>query len=431
MWNGGTIGSMVNSWALMPIIVRITLFLSVLGNGIDIARATDRDEGVSLSFQVILRITTTLAATLCGAWGWWRLVEVRSALRSHRGLVVVVIVLCAFAAASTSPSPYVAAFVANAVAAYLLLTVTCVVLWGFKRTIMDCTAALWVFVLSGWALRIVNPDMTMAIEYLSADEQLLRYGGLGHPNLLGAMSCMAMLLLTVAVCQRFVQWLWLLPAIPIFLATIIECKSRTPVAALAIAYIWMFLPLLRQRALYFLAATCVLAFLLSLAGLELAYGIDRAVDWFAFKVTKSGHLEELTSFTGRTEIWMQATELIQRSPLTGYGGGTSNQVMVEHSGHAHNMVLETALLFGIPAALLLCALLAINMHDAWKREIPFVSEFTAFLLPLGLFESPLFGLVPDPAMCVWMACLFGPIVTNFPTFASDMRVRLSSHCPEN
>ena len=414
-WNGASridglrTGLRVAQLSLMPMLTRVTLFLSVLGNGIDIARATDRDEGVSISFQVILRIVTTMVATLCGAWGWWRFAEVRQALTTRRGLIATGLVACVYGAALTSPSFFVAAFVAHAVLAYMLLSVTCVVLFGLKATVLDATIALWVFVLLSWVLRIVSPEMTMAIEYLSAEEQLMRFGGLGHPNLLGAMSCMAMLLLLVAARDGWVNRLWLLPAIPLFLATMIESKSRTPLVAMAVTIVWMLIPLLRRRSGYLLLSLAVGSGLLSMAALEMSYGIDRAVDWFALKVTKTGHLEELTSATGRTEIWLQAIDLIKRSPLTGYGGGTSNQIMVEHSGHAHNFVLETALLFGIPAACLLCLLLAINLGDAFRKQAPFVSEFIVFLCILGLVESPLFGLVPDPAMCVWMACLYGPI----------------------
>jgi exopolysaccharide production protein ExoQ len=403
----------------MPMLTRATLFLSVVGNGIDIARATDRDEGVSLSFQVVLRIVTTLVATGCGAWGWWRFAAVRAALKSVRGILALGLVFCMFAAASTSPSPYIAFFVAHAVVAYMLLSITCVVLQGLRRTIMDAMLGLWTFVILSWIVRFVAPDMTVAIEYLATDDAITRFGGLGHPNVLGAISCMAMLLLLVSARAQYVNWLWLLPCSVVFIATIVESKSRTPAIALACATILMYLPLLRQRSTYLLISVGLASMMIFLTVLEFEFGIDRALKSVAVKFTKTGSIEELTSATGRTEIWAQAIELISRSPLTGYGGGNSTQIMLEHSGHAHNFVLETALLFGIPAAILLCLLLCINISDSLRHECPFVSEFTAFLLILGLVESPLFGLVPDPAMCIWMACLFGPIVERGARSKSD------------
>ena len=67
-------------------------------------------------------------------------------------------------------------------------------------------------------------------------------------------------------------------------------------------------------------------------------------------------------------------------------------------------------LFGIPAALCLIVLLCINIYESVQNRVFFVRTFTSYLLVLGLVESPLFGLVPDPMMCIWMACVFGAVV---------------------
>ncbi|MCC6512358.1 MAG: O-antigen ligase family protein [Pirellulaceae bacterium] len=403
-------GWRVSQWALMPLLARLTLFTSVLGNGIDIARATDRAEGVSLSFQVVLRILATGAATVCGVWGWWRLPEVRAGLKSRRGWLAMALVICAFAAAATSPAPKVAFFVAHALGVYMLLTLTCLTLFGIRRTLMDAMFGLWAYVIISWLLRFTIPELATFNEFLSMEETLSRFGGLGHPNVLSAITCLGLLILLVSVRERLVSPLWLVPGVLLFFVTLLETKSRTPVIAFTAAVMVMCAPMLRSRVTYLIPVALVILAFLGGAVTEMTIGLDRAIDSVSMKLTKTGSVDELTSATGRTEIWGQAIALVGRAPLLGYGGGSSSQVMVEHSGHAHNLFLETAVLFGIPAALIFFGLICVNLRDARLNQTFFVREFTTYLLVLGLVESPLFGLVPDPSMCIWLSCLFGPIV---------------------
>ena len=398
------------TWQLMPMFARLTLFVSVLGNGIDIARVDDRAEGVTLSFQVVLRLLATGSACLCGAWSWWRLAEVREALMTRRGLVGLTMVSCALCAAATSPSPKVAFFVAVAIGMYMLLTLTCLTLFGIRRTLMDALMALWSFVIISWALRFTVPELAVFNEYLSMEETLPRFGGLGHPNVLSAIQCLAMLLTLAFVREKWLHPFWIVPAFLLGAATLIETKSRTSVVAFIATLFVIALPYGRQRLAFVIPAFAIALGVCAVAYVEMTMGVDRVIHQVSLKITKTGSVDELTTATGRTEIWGEALRLIAKSPLTGYGGGSSSQVMAEHSGHAHNLILEPMVLFGIPAALCVIILLSINVYESILNEIFFVRNFTVYLLVLGLVESPLFGLVPDPMMCIWMACVFGSVV---------------------
>ncbi len=394
----------------MPTLSRITLFLSVLGNGIDIARVADRSEGVTISFQVLLRIFTTFFATVCGMWGWWRFQEVRQSLISYRGLFACLLVAGALSSAITSPSPKVAAFVAIAIGSYLLLSITCVVMFGFVQVLKDVLMALWCFVILSWLLYIFVPSLATFHEYLSIEETLPRFGGLGHPNVLSAILSLGMLLVLVLAREKHIAWRWVIPCVLLFIVTIVAAKSRTPIIAFGAAFLCLMRPLIVHRATYLFVAACILSVTLAAIAIEATEGIDRTIDSLALSFTKTGTIDELTSATGRTEIWSRAIALIEKSPLTGYGGGLSSQIMVEHSGHAHNLFLETALLFGIPTMLLFSTLILISLTDCLRTKHLFIPEFLTFLLVLGLVESPLFGLVPDPTMCIWLSCVFAPVI---------------------
>ena len=307
----------VGSWQLMPLLTRLTLFVAVLGNGIDIARVDDRAEGITLSFQVVLRLVSTAAALVCGAWAWWRLAEVREALTTRRGIVAMMMVACALFASVTSVSPKVAFFVASAIGVYMLLTLTCLTLFGIRQTLMDALLALWSFVIISWVLRFVAPEMAVFNEYLSMEEILPRFGGLGHPNVLSAIQCLALLLTLAFVVDKRISAFWLIPAILLGAATLIETKSRTSVVAFFAALCVVSLPFWRQRLAFVIPAFGLAAVFCLATYVEVTTGIDRVLHQLSLKITKTGSVDELTTATGRTEIWAEAVRLIAKSPITG------------------------------------------------------------------------------------------------------------------
>jgi O-antigen ligase len=80
--------------------------------------------------------------------------------------------------------------------------------------------------------------------------------------------------------------------------------------------------------------------------------------------------------------------------------------MHDRSGHAHNMLLETALLYGIPIAIVVAALLCLNIKDSICSKIPMLPAITAFIVVLGMVESPMVGMPADPLLALWLAALF-------------------------
>jgi exopolysaccharide production protein ExoQ len=392
--------------AIMPIASRVVLFLAVFGNGIDITHGVDRGQGVSLSFQVVLRIATGLGALAIGSWAWWRMPTVRKLLYSYRGWLVLAFICFAYGAVINSVELPVSLFVATMLLAYTLLACACITMHGFRVIVMDVLWAVLLYVILSWGVYIYYPDIGTFKEYLTMTQSVNRMGGLGHPNTLGRSTCLVAVMMLVAARERWIPWQMLIPVAPFLVITLIESKSRSPVIATACAIIVFCLPLLRDRMTHLMIALAVLASACGLLIVEATQGTD----WFLKKqllsITKSGDLTELTSLTGRTEIWAEACRLILQRPWLGFGGGTSAVVMVEQSGHAHNMLLETAILYGIPAALIVLALLFVNIKDSIYGSIPMIAEVTTFVVLLGMVESPMVGMPADPLLGLWLACIF-------------------------
>ena len=391
---------------IMPWLGIAVLFLAVFGNGIDITRNVDRSQGVSLSFQVVLRIFVGTCALGIGVWGWWRLPTVRRLLTTTRGWLVVSFIVGAFLAIIQSPERPVALFVASMVLGYSLLTLTCLTLYDFKTIVMTVMLAVWLYVLGGWFAYFVFPEFGVFKEYLSLTQSVDRMGGLGHPNTTGRSVCLATVMLLVTCKQGWVSWRWAFVAIPILILTLIETKSRSPVIATVVAIGIVCIPLLKYRHTYLAIAGAVCVVFAAMIYIELDSGTDLFLQKTLLKTTKSGTLREITSLTGRTEIWQESLKHIRSSPLLGHGGGSSSKIMFEHSGHAHNLLLETALLYGIPVTIVVATLLLLNIRDSVYSKIPIIPEFTAFVVILGMVESPMVGMPADPILALWLATIF-------------------------
>jgi len=392
--------------AILPGIAITVLFLAVFGNGIDIARNVDRSLGVSISFQVLFRIGVGACALAVGVWGWWRLPVVRRLLQTNRGWLVIAFIGGAFLSIFQSPEKPVSLFVASMIFGYSLLTLTCLSLYSFKTVSLTVMLAVWAFVLLSWGAYLFYPEIGVFKEYLSLTRSVDRMGGLGHPNTTGRSVCLATVMLLVACKQQWISWRWAIPAIPLLVLTLIETKSRSPVVATALAIGIVCLPLLKLRWIYLVIAGLFVALAASLLYIESTAGLDLFLEKTLLKTSKSGSLQEITSLTGRTEIWEESIKHIRSSPLIGHGGGSSAKIMFEHSGHAHNMLLETALLYGIPITLVVVTLLMLNIKDSFCSRIPMIPEFTVFVVVLGLVESPMVGMPADPILALWLASIF-------------------------
>ncbi len=392
--------------AIVPSIAITLLFLAVSGNGIDIARNVDRSLGVSLSFQVLFRIGVGLCALGVGVWGWWRLPAVRQMLQTNRGWLVIAFICGAFLSIIASPEKPVSLFVASMVLGYTLLTLTCLALFSFKTVSLTVTWAVWSYVLLSWIAYLFYPEVGVYKEFLSLTQSVDRMGGVGHPNTTGRSVCLATVMLLVSCRQGWISWRWAIPAIPLLVLTLIETKSRSPVIATALAIGIVSLPVLKIRSIYLLIAGVSVTIAASLLYIESTSGLEPFLEKTLLSTSKSGSLQEITSLTGRTEIWQEAGQHIQSSPWIGHGGGSSAKLMYAHSGHAHNMLLETAVLYGIPVTLIIATLLMLNIKDAFCSRIPVIPEFTVFVFVLGLVESPMVGMPADPILALWLASIF-------------------------
>ncbi len=114
-------------------------------------------------------------------------------------------------------------------------------------------------------------------------------------------------------------------------------------------------------------------------------------------VSRSGQTDEIVTVTGRTPLWRTAIEGIESEPVTGFGAASTSEFFATVDSEsareiefevndAHNLVLQTALNGGIPAAMLLVASICSFGARARRSVVPIRDGVVVIILVHGLTE---------------------------------------------
>lgn len=207
----------------------------------------------------------------------------------------------------------------------------------------------------------------------------LRFTGLGlasHPIIGATLYGVALLAAAFALLPRAAEWrlraAWL-AVIALCVAFMLLSGSRGPLLALAAALTAGLFIADRRLAL---AVTVLLA-----AGIVFGLATDfRAIE-LLYQRGQSGHFA----------IWQQAIAAIGERPWLGYGSLPDLAFTGKHGpGRSpHNLLLANHVYGGVPATLLLAALLALATVQAWgaRREQPALLVLLVFGVTASLFDT--------------------------------------------
>jgi O-antigen ligase len=239
-------------------------------------------------------------------------------------------------------------------------------------------------------------------------------GGLGHPNAIGrtgalaGLLCLALLRGRTLQSYRHVSTLMLLGIMLLSIATCFATFSRTALVSGLAGATFLLLDRLASRSgmAAFLTGALVIAFGFFAVGLVMG---GQLMGEFALSVgTKTGTIEELTSATGRTEIWVEAVRRVQERPLTGWGLNSSTIVLEEFSLHTHNLLLHAALSGGLLAGFLVAALLLWSLVFGLISSEPLIRAVSIYVLISGLFEDTCLDTFASASTQLWLVVLLYP-----------------------
>ncbi|MFC0406621.1 O-antigen ligase family protein [Roseomonas elaeocarpi] len=120
------------------------------------------------------------------------------------------------------------------------------------------------------------------------------------------------------------------------------------------------------------------------------------------RFSRSGDAAEMTTLTGRMEIWDFAWSQINESPIIGWGYNSSKVVLGQHLGfenglvvdNAHNLFLQSLLSVGAVGTVLLIAILLLLIVRLFLRPAPILAFYTVIVCVGAVSDTVAVGTTP-------------------------------------
>jgi exopolysaccharide production protein ExoQ len=130
--------------------------------------------------------------------------------------------------------------------------------------------------------------------------------------------------------------------------------------------------------------------------------------------SRSGSVEELFTFTGRTLIWEVVWELIKESPYFGYGYASSKVIIPLNfetswgwtTVNSHSFMLQLLLSTGFIGSLPIFLLISFQFYRLLTFKGRLSSALFVFVLVTGILESGAIGPIPNFMTLVWLLSIF-------------------------
>lgn len=237
---------------------------------------------------------------------------------------------------------------------------------------------------------IAVPDLTwMAPSDMETDYRLR--GVSGHPNLLAQHAALLVLALLSA---RDAKLVGPRASLVVFLAAglaLVLSGSRVTVIATAVAWL---VPSLRDRGMLRQTVMALVGLVILGLGLKTLGTMPDLGDLLG-GLSRSGSASEITTLTGRTDLWAIAWEHFLEHPLLGWGFNGTERLMADSVGrtfegnavNAHNVVLQSLMTLGLCGSLLVAGLFAVLIMRSVSRPDATRDRFVIYLLILGTGEA--------------------------------------------
>lgn len=401
---------LMGNLAIVPATITVLLVLIAFANPIQPVT----DSRVSSTNPMLLfRLSIAAMAWVVGIWGVVQSRDVRELLKSPPGLATaclagLFLITSAFAIQETALISRAAALI---FVGYFLFITTALATVGLGTVVRSFLVGSTCYLLVAWIAYLLFPSFGQFYEYTDATTTVTRMGGLAHPNAIAAEASVALIVCFAVMRDRrqghsIDQWSklgWALLMMLIF-ATLYATMSRTAVLAVIAALVMlMFDKLYGRRGVLILVGAVTLG--LGSLSITMLTTTESVSDSAVAAVTKSNNVEELTSLTGRTDIWAEAISLILERPLTGYGLDSAASVMSEKSVGTHNLFLNVVFSTGVITGIFMLLLLGATLYLAFASRNPLFRGIATFVLISGLVDDTLFASFPCPITFLWIAML--------------------------
>jgi O-antigen ligase len=417
-----SLSQVVEGWLNTPLIT-IVGFVSLFGvaifNLIDIEVDNAK---VSAGGQAVIKIGFLALGGLYGGVGFLTDGRVRKLLFSFPVMWMMILLGFYFVSVATSSTKFASLASAISIACVLSMTVTAIVQLGPLRMLQTMFYATSLYVSGSWFVYLFVPSIGVFQEPTVGGEFVARMGGLAHPNTLGQVSGLTLVL--GLLLYREEKKFSLIRTVLILLAVgaLAGSLSRTSLLASIVGVAIVFREHLFQRKYLMTAVIAGFVGLVVLLGASMFTDVGQKVQGKLGMLSKSGDASELTSATGRTEIWGYALQLLAERPVTGYGAATSKFYLQDYSMYTHNLVLNIAFSTGMIGglfALWMCLERAFRVIF-YRHRI--ADALVVFILVNGLFENVIFSVLCGLPTILWIIGLALPVVDQMARKNDDLLV---------
>ncbi len=385
---------------------RILLILLLNFTTFDFVR---ENEGTNFAtdWQTISRLAMCAA---CGFYGFMYLTNTIAHLFRFPGAWSTLICAWALITVPFSASPAYSAAAVFALVCVNLFAPAVLLQLGGRVTIETILTGLLIFVGLNWFFYFTYPTLARSAFEMPDGAVIYRFGNDAQQLALHIAWALGFLVTLAFAGLR--SWRSTLLPVIVLIGTLPLTQSRTgavtTLAASSLA-IWFGLTH-RQRQLAIAGAILLIV----VAFIALAGGMTVDSGDVALSLSRSGNIEELKNFTGRTEIWEYVWELCFESPMLGCGYGAARFALHEdpsypfdfQANHAHNLLLNVVLSLGFPGALLLAAMIVHQLVAVLRRPSPVPAIALAVITIAGITEPLLYGPMPRSHTIIWLIALF-------------------------
>lgn len=369
---------------------------------------------VGLDWRVAIKLVIAGCAAVLACIGWCILPDVRRAAMTLPALAIGGILFLALLATPTAVSEAsLPITIVNAV--FLVFMITAVSVLDLPQLARALLVGVAVSMATALCLYLFVPAYGVFRELLADGLVVNRLGGVAHPNGTGRSMAIGLLLTGYLFRCGELRRRYAIPLAACFLLSLYLAWSRTAILAGGVAMVALYADRIATRTGVLVVATAVLIAMVGLT-ISLCRGTeDELVGTLLAKVSKSGDVEEITSGTGRSDIWNESARLIAERPMIGHGFNAAPILLLDYSQSTHNAVLHATLVAGVGGGVLMAALLLWNATLLVRSDDLLLRAAIAFLFVACLTEDTVLETFPGPATLLWMVCCFYPVL--HPAFA--------------
>lgn len=332
----------------------------------------------------------------------WRGAVVRTARADLPTFTLLLFGLWALITTAYSITPVYTFAAALGFLGFWVLAVVVATSFETERALLWLPSTLLAMSSCSLLLFFAAPDVAM-VAYENATVR--RLGGIyGNANQVGETAALALLLFFATWFQLRARAsrLLLLVALPVCAACMLLSQSRTAMLGLGAA---VSVVVLRRYPILLLPTIAIGA-----AAGAVVYAYPDAIDVLIGLVARSGNVTQVTTFTGRTEIWQFVMSAIEQAPLLGYGFASTRELIP--TGHsfgygwttnsAHNLWLQAWVTTGAVGLVVILVSQFGALKALVMKPLPIRDGVLAYVVFVGLLEAGPVGPTVNLLTFVWI-----------------------------